>query len=161
MRVHFDERYSGSPAFVGQKGFELRECPVVDFGAHRPIQTVPSLSDALQHLDGECLLSVDGHANQGLGDSVVHVTHKTGFFSTALRHPLSSGTRFLRLQLLAQSTVFLAHLFNRFPGVAVAFAVGRNVHDAQVDAYRPVGREGFGLYDGDGAGQVERPVTQE
>ena len=143
--VHFKEGNAHSPAFVSRKGFELRERPVVEFGAHRPIQTVSSLTDALQPLDSECLLSVERHAGQGFRDTVIHVADKTGLFSTALCHSLRSRARFLGLKFLTQAAAAFTDTLHRFACVRVAFAIGRDIDDAEVDADHAFGGEGFGL----------------
>lgn len=160
-RVHFDQRNACSPAFVSQKGFQLRESPVIQFRPHHPIQTVSSLTDALQPLDRECLLSVECHADQGFRDTVIHVTDKTRFFATALCHPLPRRARFLRLKFLTQAAAAFADTFHRFACVAVAFAVGGDVDDAEVYADHTFGYERFGLCHGDRAGEVEGSVPQE
>ena len=74
--IEFDERHACSLAFVSQEAFELMKCPTVEFGSHRPIQTVSSLPDALKHFECECLLSVVCHAHQSFGDAVIDVSNK-------------------------------------------------------------------------------------
>ncbi|MCW3050999.1 MAG: hypothetical protein JWN14_169, partial [Chthonomonadales bacterium] len=159
--IDFDEWYACSLAFVCQEEFELLECPVVEFGSHRPIQTVSSLPYAIKHFQSECLLSVKCHVHQGFGDAVVDVSNKAGFFPASLGHTLPCRAGFLGLEFLTQSTILLTNLADGFTGITVAFAVGGNVDDAEINTDHAFRSEALGFCHRDSYTEVKLSVAQE
>jgi hypothetical protein len=63
-RIDLDEGDSRSLALVSEEEFELVKCPTVEFGSHRPIETVSSPANSCEVFAGKCLLSVERELNQ-------------------------------------------------------------------------------------------------
>ena len=65
------------------------------------------------------------------------------------------------MKLLAQATVFLAHLLDEFARVLITFAVGSDVDDAKVYADDALGCKGFRFCDCYRDREVKLSVPQE
>jgi hypothetical protein len=138
-RINLYKRNPCSLALVSDEEFELMECPAIEFGSHRPIETVPSPSNTSKGFKGKCLLSEECELNQCFGDAVIDISDETALLTASLLKMLSGGASLLRLKQFPKPGTLLSHLANRLSRVLVPFGVGSDLNDTQIDTNRSRG----------------------
>lgn len=153
LRVNLKQTNTKHGRLVCQELLELVEAPV---GMLRPLSfSNRSGSDAFEILNGnrgpKCLSLLD----DVFADNMVGVALKSFLFARQLFQVSFRRLRTLLLQCLPKPVIALACAFYLFAGECLAFGVGGDVHDAQINPKNLVGFEWRGIINLAGGKQVE------
>ena len=119
------------PGFVGQKGAELIERPIVQpvslaFSGRNPVP------DAGEIFDGDSGSSAFGLGNKVLGNGVIHPCLKTGLFPGEFDQSPLAGLRLFLLKAFSSFLIPETFVFYRSSGEDFPLGVGGDVDDAEI-----------------------------
>lgn len=132
-RVHEHGEYASQASLVGHERTKLSEAPRMQ----GPTLCLPNrypVTDAVEVFDGDAAPGALGTGHQSFADAVVRVTSEAALLAPPLAKQSLRGLGSLGLELSSQACVAMPERGELSTAVPVAVAVGRDVHDAEVDA---------------------------
>jgi putative transposase len=135
LRVHSDQRNTGSLRFVGQKAPKLREAPTVQV-CPLPLSGPDPLTNAAEVFDGNRAICAFRGLDYAFRNTMVYVGHEACLAVAALLEQALGRLCTLLLELAAQGAVAMAHLVDGATRVTATVGIESNFDNPHIHAER-------------------------
>lgn len=159
-RVNENDGNTRSLCLVPNKTRQLKERPIAHLPTHFPIEAEAAFSNTRQVFEAQCLAGKKCRLHKLFRDNVIDMPAVTRGFQAHLFESAPRPFRSRFLQAAAMIASAAAHSLDRFARIRMAFAVGGNLNDAEVNTQNTIRLNQRRVRNADRSHQVEVAIDK-